>query len=248
MVTRWNPILMFHEVLPDGTTPLPRYAVTQSMLRAILRDFTRRGYRPGTLDDVVPGRARGFRGKRLVLTFDDGTRDFLDYALPVLEEFGFRATLFIVTGYIGRRRSWKTPSGEALPEVPLMTADELRSLRARGYTIGSHTVTHRSLPSATPDEAAVELRGSSDALSDLLGEEVRWFAYPYTSATARSKEEVRRAGYVAACGGANQPHERYNLVRIEASAFTLPELRLRCNGLYVLTRQTVRRARYGRPK
>src|SRR4051812_43015962 len=97
----WTPILMLHEVVPDGTDPVPLYGITQAGLRAILEDFSARGYSSGTLDDVVRGlspRASGastkkHRGKRLVLTFDDGTGDFLKYALPVLQEFKFSATL-----------------------------------------------------------------------------------------------------------------------------------------------------------
>src|SRR5436189_4111192 len=91
MMWNWTPILMFHEVLPDGTQPLPPYSITRSGLRAVLGDFISRGYRPGTLEDVLAGRGMGDNGseadrrhgKRVVLTFDDGTRDFVDNALPV---------------------------------------------------------------------------------------------------------------------------------------------------------------------
>src|SRR6476469_5531060 len=105
----WTPILMFHEVLPDSTAPLPPYAVTRATLRAILADFAGRGYTSGTLDDVTTQltHPQAVQPRRLVLTFDDGTADFLDQALPVLQEFNFSATLFIVAGLIGGRRTWK---------------------------------------------------------------------------------------------------------------------------------------------
>src|SRR5438105_690552 len=96
MMWNWTPILMFHEVLPDGTHPLPPYSITRSGLRAVLNDFISRGYTSGTLEDVLAAQGPGDesktarrRGKRVVLTFDDGTRDFLDNALPVLQELGF---------------------------------------------------------------------------------------------------------------------------------------------------------------
>src|SRR6476659_17432 len=98
----WTPILMLHEVLPDDQAPLPPYAITRAGLRAILADFTRRGYTSGTLDEV----RAPHRPKRLVLTFDDGTADFLEHALPILEEFKFSATLCIVADFVGKQRTW----------------------------------------------------------------------------------------------------------------------------------------------
>src|SRR4029078_1682017 len=86
----------------------------------------------GTLDNVTAGMTRppGLRPRRkLVLTFDDGTADFLEHALPVLQEFHFSATLFIVAGLIGGQRSWQHRAGDgALAPVPLMTAADLRRL------------------------------------------------------------------------------------------------------------------------
>src|SRR5689334_17619193 len=159
---------MFHEVLPDTTTPLPPYAVTRSTLRAILADFAARGYTAGTLDDVISGMTRppGIRPRRkLVLTFDDGTADFVEHALPVLQEFNFSATLFIVAGLIGGRRSWQHRAGDgALAPVPLLTAADLRRLAGQGFTIGSHTLSHPALPTLPPTEAALEIARSRNLL------------------------------------------------------------------------------------
>jgi peptidoglycan/xylan/chitin deacetylase (PgdA/CDA1 family) len=249
----WTPILIFHEVVPDGTLPVPPYGITQSGLRRVLRDFARRGYTPGTLDDVVPSNADNrsvlgtwysVLGKRLVLTFDDGTRDFLEYALPVLEEFGFSATLFVVAGMVGGTRSWGGPGGGPGPgPVPLMDAAELRALHQRGFTIGSHTLTHCALPHASPQELAKETVLSRQILSDMLGEPVRWFAYPYLMADAKSRAAVREAGYSGACGGYSRPHERFYLNRIDPSAYSLRELRLRTNGFVHAARQAARSLR-----
>jgi peptidoglycan/xylan/chitin deacetylase (PgdA/CDA1 family) len=175
---------MFHEVLPDDTAALPPYAVTQSGLRAVLADFTRRGYRPGTLPDAVAGLDGGSlpRGRRLVLTFDDGTHDFLDYALPVLQEFDFTATLFIVAGLVGRIRTWHMPgNSESLPPVRLLNAGQLRDLAATGFTVGSHTLTHPVLPTLAADQAMREIAGSRATLQSMLGRPVEWFAYPYVA-------------------------------------------------------------------
>ena len=242
----WTPILMLHEVLPDDTAALPPYAVTQSRLRGVLADFTRRGYRPGTLHDAVAGLDGGSlpRGRRLVLTFDDGTHDFLDYALPVLQEFDFTATLFIVAGLVGRTRAWHMPgNGAALPPVRLLNAGQLRDLTAAGFTAGSHTLTHPVLPTLAADEAMREIAGSRATLQSILGRPVEWFAYPYVALTPTIQAQVREAGYWGAAGGYHHPHSRYHLARIDASVFTVPQLRLRTSGLFYWTRRLVRQAR-----
>ncbi|HST04785.1 MAG TPA: polysaccharide deacetylase family protein, partial [Chloroflexia bacterium] len=118
-IWNWTPILMFHEVLPDYTPNLPPYAITRSGLRNILVDFIERGYSGGSLDDVMPSATMGVlprprAKKRMVLTFDDGTRDFVDNALPVLQELDITATLFIVAGKVGGRRDWDPLHGDPL--------------------------------------------------------------------------------------------------------------------------------------
>ena len=239
----WTQILMFHEVLPDGVSPMPPYAVTVSALRAILRNFTARGYRSGTLADVF--QPPGNPVKRLVLTFDDGTTDFLEYALPLLQEFHFTATLFIVAGLVGGRRTWghAAGSGSEVSPVPLIGAGDLRHLAAAGFTIGSHTMQHRPLPRLPLPEAATEIATSRYVLSDLLGQPVDWFAYPYAATDAAVQTLVWGAGYSGACGGSTQEHHRYDLNRLEAASFSLAQLRLRTSGLFQWTRQTARRAR-----
>ena len=253
LALNWVPILMFHEVLPDDTAHLPPYAVTRSGLRAILSDFASRGYSAGTLDDVI--HRHGFaengggtptaKGKQVVITFDDGTRDFLDNALPVLQETGFTATLFIVAGMVGGKRTWHALPGQPnLAQVPLMDADELRTLHNRGFTIGSHSVAHPLLNTLSDKDAREELARSRSILTEMIGQPIKWFAYPYLAATETTKKLANESGYWGACGGPNQPHSQYYLNRVDGSGYTLPELRKRTSGLYHITRQLVRQARY----
>lgn len=253
LALNWTPILMFHEVFPDETRTLPPYAITRSGLRAVLEDFAARGYAPGTLDDAVADLgtqerlgATGRRGKRVVLTFDDGTHDFVENALPVLQEFGFSATLFIVAGMVGGKRAWSALPGQPpLDEVPLLDASELRELGNKGFTIGSHSVSHPQLSRLSDAEALQELTVSRQKLCDVMGQPVKWFAYPYLAANERTKALTREAGYSGACGGPNQPHTQYYLNRIDGTGYSLPELRKRTNGLYHVVRQVVRQVRYG---
>ena len=76
-----------------------------------------------------------------------------------------------------------------------------------------------------------------------MGHSVRWFAYPYVAADGRAKAIVREAGYDGACGGLDRVHEPYYLTRVDVALFTLPQLRLRSNGLFCVARQFVRSVR-----
>ena len=253
----WIPILMFHEVVPDKTDAIPPYAVTQTQLHDILHDFARRGYTSGTLEQVVSALSEGGQKqnrtgmtngskRQVVLTFDDGTSDFLEHALPILQEFRFTATIFAVAGMVGGQREWKSLPGQPpLAPVPLMSATELRTLHEMGFTIGSHTVSHRPLIGLNIEEADKEITDSRAILTNMLGVAINWFAYPYLAANDITRNLVRDAGYQGACGGPNQKHSRFYLNRIDASSYKIPQLRLRCNGLFHITRQMLRQARYG---
>ncbi len=252
----WIPILMFHEVVLDGTDPIPPYAVSQAQLRTILHDFARRGYTSGTLDQVVGGPVDDRKKqdtddvtnkprKQIVLTFDDGTSDFLENALPVLQEFRFTATIFAIAGMVGGKREWNSLPGQApLTPVPLMSIADLRALRDKGFTIGSHTISHPRLTDLNIEQAEKEVANSRAMLVNMLGEPVRWFAYPYLAANEVTRNLVRAAGFVGACGGPNQKHSRFYLNRLDASYYKIPQLRIRCNGLFHMTRQMLRQARH----
>ena len=128
--------------------------------------------------------------RTIVLTFDDGLRDFRTNAAPVLCRHGFTATLFIVTGRIGRTSKWNSSQrGDAL-----LTRDELSELRSEGFNLGSHTLTHADL--RTLDDAAMtrELDQSRATIAE-LGETFIPFAYPGGTFTPRERDAVESAGY-----------------------------------------------------
>lgn len=114
----------------------------------------------------------------VVITFDDGFRSVYEDALPVLQRYGFPATVFLVTDYCGRTNAW--PSQPlAVARRPLLTWAEVREMSGAGITFGSHTRTHpdlRTLPSSGVEE---ELVISKKAIEDAIGRPVDTFAYPY---------------------------------------------------------------------
>ena len=151
------------------------------------------------------------------LTFDDGYRSFLEQALPVLDRFGFPATVFVVSGHSGGRNEW-VPQDRGVPRLELMDWAELRRLPAR-IEIGSHSISHADLTRLSAEETDRELRQSRAEIEDRLGRDVRVFAYPYGAVSPPVRQAASRH-YRLACGtelGFSGPEDdRWMLRRLDA--------------------------------
>jgi peptidoglycan/xylan/chitin deacetylase (PgdA/CDA1 family)/GT2 family glycosyltransferase len=134
--------------------------------------------------------------RSVALTFDDGYRNNLTWAWPVLRRFGYPATLFFVTGFAGRASAWDRDS-LAGPK-PLIDWDEARALDRQGFRVESHGVTHADLRDAPAEQARCEVAESRRHLEAHLGRPAALFAYPYGHYGAEAMREVERAGYRAA--------------------------------------------------
>jgi len=110
--------------------------------------------------------------KLVVLTFDDGYRDFFTDAFPILKKYGFTATVFLPTAFID-----KTALG--LRGKDHLSWSEIRELQAEGFTFGSHTVHHPQLLDLRPDQVEYEIRKSKETIEEKTHKSVEFFCYPY---------------------------------------------------------------------
>jgi peptidoglycan/xylan/chitin deacetylase (PgdA/CDA1 family) len=133
----------------------------------------------------------------VAITFDDGFANLAEHAVPVLERFLFPATIFVVSGYCGRRNNWPTqPPG--VPQLSLMSWQLLRDLPAT-ISLGAHTVTHPDLTALDDDAAAREVLESRDDIEQNTSRPVEAFAYPYGRVDRRCAALVR-GKFCVACG------------------------------------------------
>jgi len=194
--TRGVPVLMYHAFTDEQPSrfvmPGRRFAA-QMRLLAALRYRTigfgdlARSLREGT---PLPRRAA-------VITIDDGYRDNLEIAQPILSRRRFPATVFVVSGRLGGENDWDQEG--AIVGRALLTAEQTRQMRAAGIEIGAHTRHHPPLPEATDEALADELSGSRADLEAVLGEPVTTFAYPYGRFDERVVAAAERAGLLGAC-------------------------------------------------
>jgi peptidoglycan/xylan/chitin deacetylase (PgdA/CDA1 family) len=163
----WPQVLYFHHVHPD----LRHYTslTPESFELAVDTVLSRYG---DPLDPVVALGASFVRPDRptVLFTFDDGHRDVLDHGIPVLDRYGVRAVLFVITG----------PTQRAVgPSAPVLTWDECADLTSRGHVIGSHTVSHRPLPELDRPEQQAEVDDGLRQVAERLGTARPPLAYPY---------------------------------------------------------------------
>jgi peptidoglycan/xylan/chitin deacetylase (PgdA/CDA1 family) len=175
VVDRWRPdvpgvvVLLYHRV--GGGTALEidldaarfeeQIAIIAASGRALtLGDALEQLASPGAQDSAV------------VVTFDDGTADFAEVAVPILARYEVPATLYLATAFVEEQREFP---GGGRP----VSWSALRDACSTGLVdIGSHTHTHKLLDRVSRSEAAAELDRSIDLIGDRLGRPAFDFAYP----------------------------------------------------------------------
>ncbi|HEV8375401.1 MAG TPA: polysaccharide deacetylase family protein, partial [Candidatus Polarisedimenticolia bacterium] len=153
-------ILMYHWISGDPGQRLRHWGVTPDQFESQARQLHEGGFRTVTLGEIVDsvGGRRPAPEKAVALTFDDGYRDFLEEVAPILERFGFTATLFLVADRVGQTNAWDSRHGD--PPRRLLSWREASELASRGFEIGSHTRTHRMMPRLPDHELREEILGS----------------------------------------------------------------------------------------
>lgn len=213
----------------------------------------RRGYRAITLADYA---ARGFQhaSKTAIITFDDGYADNFTVALPILRHYGFVATVFLVSDYVGTDRifPWdvsRMKDHSDRSHYRVLSWDEVGEMVASGFEVGSHTCTHRELVPLSAEDRWDEIRRSRQILEEKMGQEVVTFSYPRGDINTQVIRMVAQAGYQ--CGVITPPHagipfSPYTLRRIGVY-YPNSQLAFRIKAI-PLVRRNYERLHYFRPR
>ena len=191
------PILSYHNIAatPPGVAH-PGLYLSPAQFRQQMRMLKWLGYRGVSIEQGLPYLRGEKRGKVAILTLDDGYKDNLYNALPILRDFGFTATCYLVADCIGGHNRWD--AGKLGIEKPIMDAAELRQWLDGGMHFGSHTLTHPHLPQLETAEKRREIIESRSRLEALLGVAVEHFCYPYGEYDQACIAACRDAGYLSA--------------------------------------------------
>ncbi|MBA2560876.1 MAG: polysaccharide deacetylase family protein [Propionibacteriales bacterium] len=192
------PILMYHLVADDAPASFVKYSVTPRRFAQQVTLLAQLGYQSVDLDDLLAARngLLTLPKRPVVITFDDGYRDCLRHAAPVLHAAGLGATMYLVAGLLGGGSRWMAPQGL---DLPLVSAAEARELEQAGVKCQSHALSHSRLATLDNRDISRELDESRRILEDALGHQVRHIAYPHGSYDERVQAAARESGYLSAC-------------------------------------------------
>ena len=185
------PILMYHRIgrLPTVADPYTNLTVRPRVFREQMEWLARHGFHAITeqkLFDALEWGRPALPPRPVLITFDDGYRDVLWNAAPVLHRLHMPATAFVITDRVGR------------PGPSFLNWTQLRDLEREGFAIGSHTVHHLDLTRLSSAEASRELSESRETLQKRLGVPAYWFSYPAGAEDPRVVHLVRKDGYLLA--------------------------------------------------
>jgi peptidoglycan/xylan/chitin deacetylase (PgdA/CDA1 family) len=189
--------LAYHSISPTWNDDL---AVRPETFALQLRKLADRGFEGVTFTDAA---LREQDRNVVAITFDDAFATVAEYALPILRERGWPATIFPVTDAVssGEPMSWlvdDAPDGQREDLLPL-SWEQLGELARLGWEIGSHTRTHRLLSRVSDDELHDEIGRSRQEVLQHIGR-CPSLSYPWGVVSPRAIDAVQSAGYDAASG------------------------------------------------
>jgi len=207
-------ILNYHNiaVAPSGIS-MPKLYVSPQKFAQQLWWLRRLGLRGVSLSEGERRLNAGNAAGCVVITFDDGYADNLSNAAPILREFNFGATCFIVSEHIGAYNVW---DAEKLRDrKPLMTRSQLDAWIGLGFEIGSHTCTHPDLTELPHAKVMEELVQSRASIGHITGRSITSFCYPYGQHNSEVAACVQRAGYrIAVTTRRGRAHPQDDLLKL----------------------------------
>lgn len=182
-------VLAYHKVDPSFEWGVTRITPNQFLRHLTL--FRELEFEPCSLGEYLEGDSTA----KVAITFDDAYESLYHHAYPHLQEGKISFTVFLVAGYVGEWNRWEVNLGWR--RFRHLSWEQLRSMQ--GVEIGSHTLTHPSLPGLNHSDLRKELQQSREIIEDRLGCKVRYLSLPFGRYNQRVLDSAREAGYEAVC-------------------------------------------------
>ena len=193
------PVIMYHRVINNAENEgVYGTYIYEDMFKKHLQYLKDKNYTVITFKDLdkIGWRNRFEKGKKyIILTFDDGYKDNYDLAFPILKEFNFKATIFLMGS--STYNEWDVKAGGE-KEFPLMSVEMIKEMQDYGIEFGAHTFNHPKLNTLSNEEIEHQIVDVKKPLEEKIGKEIITFAYPYGILNDYAKEMAKKAGYTFA--------------------------------------------------
>jgi glycosyltransferase involved in cell wall biosynthesis/peptidoglycan/xylan/chitin deacetylase (PgdA/CDA1 family) len=188
------PVLLYHRIADEGPAALAEYRVTPSAFEEQMRFLRQHGYHTVSSAELAQHRRerRPMCGRPILITFDDGYRDFYQLAWPILRRFGFTAEVFLPLDFIGGFAEWDRCNGTP---AELMSWHEIGIAQQQGARFGSHLASHRLAAGLSTKELFREGVRSRAELKKRLGCEIASVAPPYGACGQRDARVLQLCGF-----------------------------------------------------
>ena len=177
------PILMYH-YLSDPPRGADRYrrdlSVSPALFEQHLAYLRDQGYQSITLEQLLRNLALGepLPERPVIITFDDGYADNYANAFPLLEQYGFSGTFFVVTELAERASAGMTEPDGTVYADEYMTWQQMQEMQAAGMDIQCHARVHEDLTDMDDERLIWQVLGCSEMIESNLGQRPRFVAYP----------------------------------------------------------------------
>ncbi|ELC8443157.1 polysaccharide deacetylase family protein [Clostridium perfringens] len=176
------PVLCYHDVTPNNPDN-NGLLISPEKFKEQLQYLKDNNYTPITLDELYDylRNNKEIPEKPVVITFDDGYKGNYEYAYPLLKEFKFPATMFVISNYVGG--------------TDFMTTKQLKEMSNNGIEIESHTSKHDDLSKLNETEQVETLKNAKTSLEKIIEKPVNFVAYPFGRHNSDTRIAAEKAGY-----------------------------------------------------
>ena len=175
------PVLMYHSI---GTAKLNPYVVSTEQFDLDMQYLKENGFTTLSTDELYDFMVKNkpVPKKSVLITFDDGYEDNYTNAFPILKKYKFKATIFVITGYMDKGKMY-------------LSSAQLKEMQNNGIDIESHTNLHDKLGTCSYADQLKTLEISKEYLEKTLNKTVRYISYPFGSYNLDTLKAVNAAGY-----------------------------------------------------
>ncbi len=213
MRSRGIPVLMYH-ALEDEKHPAGAknqgeqlYIVSVDNFREQMLYLHTQGFQAFLIQELLE--LDNWPQKAVVITFDDGHESNYILALPILQEYGFKAEFFITTGWTDTQH--------------FLTREQIVHLYKAGMSIGSHSVTHRYFDDLTDEEIEQELKKSQRSLEKITASKVCGISLPGGRLKLSPNKKAKLNNYKVVC--TSSP----GILRKESLNYLIPRFTIKQN-------------------